>query len=77
MDDLLLVQVVALRNFQIFHLPRLLAQMNWRVQRELRITYVRKTARRPSFSTDIQGSFSTSGALQFFPIGPIRVLDTR
>ena len=26
---------------------------------------------------DLQGSFSASGALQFFPIGPNRVLDTR
>ncbi len=26
---------------------------------------------------DMQGSFSTGGALQFFPIGPNRVLDTR
>jgi len=35
------LQVIVHRNFHLFHLPRMMAQLTWRVRRELGISYLR------------------------------------
>jgi hypothetical protein len=54
------LQAIVHKNFLLFHLPRTLAAMTWRVKRELGISYLKKDGRPSQVSyTQILGIFHT------------------